>query len=224
MRSLLAEDRGDDQVVVVCLTNGRRMRELNRTIASFEERVTGPIGRKLIVGDGCAPLIDGWQTTRITRGGTYRRAMREAQRRAIGSGQPWVFWLEDDWEFNQDVDLRDLQAVLKADPSVVQMSLRRQAWYRPEKAAGGIFETAPGKYEQRGGWVAHRVYWTQNPMLTRREILAEHEWPQTQQSEWAFARLVLADPNRVAGVWGTLEDPPWVHHLGERRAGTVSGY
>ena len=224
MARLLAEDRGDDQVVVVCLTNGRRPKLLAETIESFGAMVSGPVGRRLIVGDGCRPLFPGWETTTIS-GGNYRRAMREAVRRAIGSGQPWVFWLEDDWSFCRPVDLRAFQAVMEADPSIVQMSLQRQAWYRPEKQVGGIFATSPGAFDQRDGWVAHRRYWTQNPMLTRRSTLAEHPWPQVPQSEWRFAELVLgADPDRVAGVWGALDDDPWVTHLGKVRAGSARGY
>lgn len=223
MWSLLHESRADDQVVVVALTNGRRPKLLRQALESFEARVTGPVGRRLLVGDQCAPTFDGWQTVQI-RGGSYRAAMQEATYRALGSGQPWIFWLEDDFIFERGVSLEDMQDVLTRHPHLVQVSLMRQAWYKPEIAAGSVYATAPDAFVQRDGFVEHRKYWTQNPMLTRRSVFAEHPWPQVSSSEQAFGRKVLADQERACAVMGSLDDPPWVTHIGERRAGQTRGY
>lgn len=88
-----------------------------------------------------------------------------------------VFWLEHDFVFTRNVDLRDLAAVLDTNqgstvavpehmpgnPSstgltgykttvggLAQMALMRNAVNNQEKAAGGLFESRPGQYMARG--------------------------------------------------------------------------
>lgn len=220
MRALLAEGRGPNEMLAVCLTNGKRPEELARTLASFQDKAEYDFARRLLIVDGSRKVSApaGWSVTRI-KGGSYHKAMLEAQRRAIGSGQPWIFWVEDDWEFNRTVPIAQMKGALEMHPDCVQMSLLRQAWYRPEIEAGGVYRSSPGAFKQKDGWVSHRLYWTQNPMLTRRSTFAEHWWPSRENSERRWGNMILSDKGRVAGVWGSLDDDPWVTHLGARRAG-----
>lgn len=222
MRRLLAEPRTLEQVVVVCLTNGRRD-TLAKTLHSADEMLCGPIGRKVIAADGCRPSFEGWDTV-TARAGNYCAAVGRGLDVAIGSGQPWVFWLEDDFTFEEPVDLAAMQAAMDADPRVVQLSLMRQPWYEPEIAGGSVIASfEDGTFKQRSGWVEHRAYWTFNPMLTRRSLLASHDWPKRPpNSELRFGRQVFADPDAIAGIWGAIGGPPRVTHIGVERAG--SGY
>jgi GT2 family glycosyltransferase len=226
MAALLAEDRGADQVAIVVLTTGRRD-TLARALASAEEHLTGPVGRRLICVDGPAAVArkvaaahPGWDVEPI-KGGGYPRAVAAGMEKAIGSGQPWVFWLEDDFTFNEPVDLGEMQALVGRH-DLAQLSLMRQPWYEHEIEAGGVIHARPEEFTQREGYIEHRAYWTTNPMLTRRRTLAEHRWPMGRNSELRFGQTVFADPSATAGILGAIEDQPRVHHIGAERAG--SGY
>ena len=213
---IAAESRAADQVVAVILTTGTRD-TLERTVESFDAQVSGPIGRKMIVVDGKAqPSFDGWETVNVRAGG-YGAAVAAGIRVAVGSGQPWVFWSEDDFLFDRPADLGELQAEMDDHPDLVQMSLLRQAWYRHELDAGGVVEADPDAFECRGRHLRHRAYWTMNPHLTRRLFLAGHPWPKGKWSEAQFAERVFAESHTHAGVWG--DGSPWVTHIGEVKAG-----
>lgn len=220
MRALLAEDRGSDQAVVLVLTTGKR-ESLADTVASIDENLTGPIGRKVIaVDDEDTDLaFPGWEVCPMGTPRGFAVATRHAHEVAIASGQPWVFWSEDDFTLNEPVDLRDLQHVMDAHPELVQLSLLRQPWYENEIEAGGVVEAKPHAFAQRDGYVEHRAYWTTNPMLTRRMFLAANEWPKGANSELHFAKHIFRGADQVGGILGALGDSPRCHHHGEERAG-----
>ena len=222
MKALLREDRGPDQVVVVCLTTGDRD-TLPAALASADANLRGPIGRRLVCVDGPAGGIaipDGWDAVSLgdSRQG-YPAAVAAAKDYAIGSGQPWIFWLEDDFTFDQPVDLAAMAAIMARTPRLAQLSLKRQPWYDYEVAAGGIIEAHPYRFWQRDGFVEHRDYWTMNPMLTRREVLAMNGWPQGSYSEKHFGENLFARTDYFAGILGKMNDPPRVTHHGQERVG-----
>lgn len=223
MRRLLAEPRTPDQVAVVALTNGKRD-TLARTIASAEGSLSGPIGRRLICVDGSRREVEGvedahpgWDVEQV-RGASYPRAVAGAIEKAIGCGQPWIFWLEDDFTFEGPVDLGEMQEIAERE-GLAQLALMRQPWYEHEIEAGGVIAADPDAFAQRDGFVQHSAYWTMNPMLTRRSLLAEHRWPQGGGSEQRFGRVVFADPRVRAGILGAIEDAPRVEHIGLEQAG-----
>jgi hypothetical protein len=208
----------DTRDIAVCvLTNGHRHQLLADTIASADANLKGQISRKMIFADQCDPAFAGWHTIRIS-GGNYSRAMSAATAIACSLQERWLFWLEDDFTFNEPVQLDEMRDAMGSD--LVQMSLVRQPWYQPELRAGGIREQRPELFRDMGGWLSHRWYWTCNPMLCRAELFARHPWPETPFSERAFGHQVFSDPAAVGGVWGSMDSPPKVHHIGTRRAGT----
>jgi hypothetical protein len=205
-----------DDIAVCILTNGRRQQVLAETVGSADEHLKGQITRKVILADHCSPHFAGWQTLPIA-GGDYRTAMAAATTVACSLPEPWLFWLEDDFTFNEVIPLDDMRDAM--GPHVLQMSLVRQPWYPAEVNAGGIREQRPDLFDEMGGWLSHRWYWTCNPMLCRAELFARHPWPQVPFSERAFGEQVFRDPAVIGGVWGSLDAPPKVHHNGVRRAG-----
>jgi hypothetical protein len=216
MRALLAEDRGPDQIVLACLTTGRRSTlgdALDSTV-----NLCGPIGRRVLLCDGQLVRRPGWDSVRLRGGGSYTKAMMRATVAAVGSGQPWVFWLEDDFTIDEPVDLTDMQRLITAH-DLMQLSLLRQPWYPDEVAAGGVIEAKPQAFRQMDGYVEHRDYWTCNPNLSRRRTLATYPWPNTPGSERAFGDLIFADKRNKAGIFGRVGDPPRVTHHGTKRAG-----
>jgi hypothetical protein len=212
-----AQVAADDDIAVCLLTNGRRHEVLADTVASAKANLEGQITRRVILADRCDPRFPGWQTIPI-RGGDYRRAMAAATTIACSLPERWLFWLEDDFTFNEPISLDDMRDAM--GPKVLQMSLVRQPWYPAERRAGGIREQRPDLFRDMGGWLSHRWYWTCNPMLCRAELFARHQWPQVPLSERAFGHQVFADPEVIGGVWGSVDSAPQVHHNGTSRAGT----
>jgi len=225
MLSLLAEKRTSDQIVLTVLTCANRD-TLEPTIRSAEENLKGPIGRKLICVDagegepGVNVDFDGWDVVHMGSSQGYVRATRNAQFHAIASGQPWVFWLEDDFTFNQPIDLLGMQKILDDHPELAQLSLKRQPWYPEEIEVGDMLAWRPrGTFKQRDGYVEHRAYWTTNAMMVRRSFLASHEWPGQPGSERRFGQMIFRQPGVFGGILGAIDDPPLTHHIGHQRAG-----
>ena len=142
----------------------------------------------------------------------------------------YVFHLEGDFTFCRPVDLGPLTTLLDTRPHLAQVALVRQPWNDAERAAGGLLAAHPGAFTphaDRHGhqWLEHRLWWTTNPSMYRRSLLAVG-WPDGPQSEGLFTHRLLEDgtpetePAHLAfGYWGQATDPPWVDHIGHRRAG-----
>lgn len=227
MLELVEEQKIDNGVTLVVLTHGRRDCII-KTIPSAEQNLKGlPIARRIISDDSGNVEYQAW--LRVTfpdydlvchgKPGGFAANVIRGRTAAIASGHPWVFWLEDDFTFNRPVDLNEMATALTDNPKIVQMALRRQAWFPVEVAAGGVVERFPDKYVDKENWLEHRLFFTTNPHLVSREFLILNDWPKTNGSEAAFSRKVLTQG--VSGYWGKRTDEPWVNHFGER---TGTGY
>lgn len=162
----------------------------------------------------------------------------------------FVFHLEDDFIFNHKLDLDQLRGLLIDYPYLAQMALKRQPWGSDAEYANGFMQAQPDHYTQREDdgdyWVETKRNWTTNPSLFRADLLATG-WPDDPHSEgkygfvlkeqglpWGGSDCVLSggdvwqhDPNRICGhevqfgIFGRIEDPPLVHHIGDYRVGTM---
>lgn len=232
--SKLIGERGEvDGVALVVVTHGRR-ECIAETIPSALENLKGlPIVRCIVSDDSGDP--DYWAWLRLTfpsfelvtgKPGGFAANTARAWDAALASGQRLVFWLEDDFRFERPVDLDGMAQVLDDNPHVLQMALRRQAWSAPELEAGGVIQQNPEAYtdcndDAAHHWLEHQLFWTTNPHLVRREVLARYQWPAAKKnSEAVFGRQTLTG-ELVAGYWGRRTDDPWVEHFGER---TGRGY
>lgn len=217
-------------IALLVMTDGRET--IHDTLASWRANVSGPVSEWWIHDDtgdpahaaelrGRYPEFEVVETAgRSGFGGAIRNAWATLR---AGSGAPFVFHLEDDFTFNRPVDLGNLVEVLNTCPHLQQLAFRRQPWNDAERAAGGIIEQHPGDYCAcllRPGveWLEHRRFFTTNPSLYRRELLAR-DWPEGAQSEGRFGVELFADPLKFAGYWGPRHSPPWVHHIGNVRHG-----
>ena len=221
-----------DAVLAVVTTHGRRDC-IAAAIPSLEANLVGlPIVRRVISDDSgdidyrawLQVRFPGWEITspRNAPAG-FGANVAHAWDVALGSGEPWVFWAEDDFTYDRPVDLAAMARVLAANPHLAQMALRRQAWFPDEIAAGGVVEQHPDAYldhcDGAHEWLEHQLFWTTNPSLIPRRTLADHAWPNRPHSEAVFGRQVLRGDTR-AGYWGPRSGT-WVTHLGER---TGKGY
>lgn len=139
------------------------------------------------------------------------------------TGFNYIFHLEDDFTFNEPINLHNMIAVLDRNPQLQQMSLLRQPWNEEEKAAGGIMQLHPEDYtEYQYGpmkWVEQRRYFTTNPCLYRKRVI-NFPWPEGPNSEGRFTQQLLKNPSATFGIWGKKFGAPKVEHIGHQRVGT----
>lgn len=222
-------------LTLVVMTDGRRDC-LTRSIESMTN-LSGPISVRMIHDDsGDVDYTEWlWDTfgDRWTIHSTDHRSGFAGAYRSMWKWirdhdrNPYVLSTEDDFVFTRPVNLADMAGVLRRNPYLVQMALRRQAWNAEERAAGGVVEAHPDWYaaiaDPEAQWLEHRAFWTTNPHLVRHSFIASHDWPKGRNSEGRFAlNLYRSEPNARAGYWGSRESGEWVEHIGEQRVG--NGY
>lgn len=194
------------------------------------------------------PIVVRTTPQRSGFGGAIRNAwkwLNEERRSVWSSLEPfdWVFHLEDDFLFNYKIDLGQLAGLLTDYPYLAQMALKRQPWGSDIEFANGFMEAKPEHYTEREDdgdyWVETTRNWTTNPSLFRAELLAGG-WPDDPFSEgkyafvlkenglpWGGSDCALHDEGRICGhevrfgIFGRIEDPPLVHHIGDYRVGTL---
>lgn len=134
----------------------------------------------------------------------------------------FVWHHEADFIYERPVPLEDMAAVLRAQPHLAQLALKRQPVNGDEQAAGGIVEMWPDCYRQRtyrgSVYTEHDICWTTNPALYPRAWV-QQGWPQVPGSEVAWGERLKEDPDLRFAYWGAKYDPPLVEHIGEQRAG-----
>jgi hypothetical protein len=131
----------------------------------------------------------------------------------------YVFHLEDDFIFQQEVPIDDMLWLLDNKPWLAQVSLKRQAVNEEEKAAGGIVEAHPDDFEERHeneiSYTVQRRYFTTNPCLYRANLV-KRGWPQVPNSEGVFTHQLLDDDFSFA-IYGEKFAAPMVEHVGIRQ-------
>lgn len=218
-----------DPYTLLVMTDGRDDC-LIETLASFDSRVSSPPASVLIHDDTGDAEHRTWVASRYptaevigsVRGG-FGSAIRTAWDHLRRGDHGWVFHLEDDFTFNRDVNIADMQSVLAADETLAQMLLMRQPWNNLERAAGSVFAVTPDAFTPSDHptipHVLHRRFFSTNPSLYPRRLFDTHDWPEGAESEGRFGFNLFADPTVRCAVMGAVTDPPWVTHIGGRRAG-----
>lgn len=219
-------------ILLAVTTDGRRD-YIEQTIPSLLQRVEGIDGPRLIFDDSGDREYQRWLRStfeaqgftvaygreRVGQGEALTRAWKHLSGREYRE-HPYVFWCEDDFLFERDVDLSALRCVLEERPYLAQMALLRQPWFPGEKKAGGIVERDPDEYARKVDgkhqWLEHRLWFTLNPCLFRRD-LCDLERKTGHKHEWHFSRQLCRDPDVKFGLWG--DGQPWIHHIGEKRVG-----
>lgn len=202
-------------------TNGRAC--LRETLESFRQRVSPSPRGVLVFEDGCQVEPFG--------GGTEWNGVSWA---AFGSAEPvgfcaatsvlwneaaraeidFIFWLEDDFLFNRELELRPLAEVLFEQPRLSQMGLMRGPANSDEEAAGGVIAAMPEAYHFHDTWVETRRNHSTGCSLMRRAFMEANPWPLYEsECEGQFSLDLLAR-GFTFGVWGQGE--AWVEHVGQR--------
>lgn len=231
-------------MIAACVLTNGRLELLDKTIESFEDKVRGgPVTTRIIWDDtGSGEHWDylrfaypRWLICRSVAGSEgFGGAMRSAWTRlAQRTVEPFIWWSEDDFVYEKVIPLGDMARVLINNPHLAQLALRRQAWNAAETEAGGVVELAPDAFtERREGnsgewaWLEHRLFWTTNPSMFRRELLTAG-WSDDPHSEGRFTHRLLGEglPWGVSGddlrfgYWGGRRSTPAVTHTGLERTG-----
>lgn len=156
----------------------------------------------------------------------FNGAIQEGWNALLGKGLDYVVHIEDDWEFLGKAPIQNMIDVLSKRGGLAQLVLKRQPVNADEIKAGGIVEQWPDEYvEHRSGddvWTEHSLFFSTNPCVYPAEII-NYRWPQTVRSEAAFTRQLVSEGYRFA-FWGAKFDAPRVHHIGDVRSPTGTGY
>lgn len=143
-------------------------------------------------------------------------------------GFDYVFGLEEDFTFLRPFRGDVMALILRFNPRIAQVALKRGPHGEAEEAVGGFMEMWPAAYtrnifEIRGDceheWMSQRLFWTSNPHLCRADLILD-DWPPPPRCEQAFTNRMLAR-NMEFAYLGGLTDPPLVEHVGTR---TGTGY
>lgn len=135
----------------------------------------------------------------------------------------FVFHLEDDFLFNQKINISELKTILQLKKNIQQVALRRQPWNELEANAGGIVESNPESYFDKSHenihWLEHRNFFTTNPCLYRRSLCREG-WPVVKYSEGIFSKKLLnKDKDFCSAYFGSRNSGELVRHIGFERNG-----
>ncbi len=167
--------RAIPESVTICITSCGRLDLLERTLATFQKYNTGG---KYIVSEDSADA-DAIETVKKMM--PYARVMTGEGRTGLMNSidriysvveTPYLFHLEDDWEFDGPVDWEGALAALDANPKITNVTIRAfdeiKAKYRqrskPETYAGREFaHILPNAHPEWFGW-------SPNPGIFRTEI------------------------------------------------------
>ena len=217
-------------VAMFVVTDGR-LEYLKKTLESFHENCDYDFMDKFIVNDSIdekfiedvSLLADKYKfyliNHKVKKGfaGVYDTAWSHIEHYI-----DYVFNLEDDFIFNEKVDIDKMIDILEHNRNLVQVSLKRQAWGDAEIQAGGFVEQFPDLYEDKEHnglkWCEHRAFYTTNPSLTPRFVFAKG-WVICEKSEQVISNRLFENPNFKSAMLGHKFDAPKVLHLGVVRNG-----
>ncbi|HWM94480.1 MAG TPA: hypothetical protein VN493_27240 [Thermoanaerobaculia bacterium] len=210
---------------LVVISDGR-IEYLRQCLDSMRHRLLGPVHQGWIVLDepeareaaGAEAEAIGFKLIANPARSGLSGIVQTAWRAALEEPIEYLFHLEEDFTFNQPIELQALREVLDADERIAQVVLKRQPWSDAEVAAGGIVELHPRLYLDAtvgGQEVAlHKRGFSKNPCLMPRRIFAR---PFPDGGEGAFGDELIAAGYHFA-FWGSQKAAPVITHIGERRS------
>ena len=201
---------------------------LKRTLQSFHENCTYPFYEKFMVND-CMDQGLTAQTKQLADQYGYYLVQHENKKGFAGvyntawslcSGD-YVFNLEDDFTFNENVDIDSMIKIIEHNKHLVQIVLKRQPWNEQERKAGGIIEQWADLYTEKEldgvFWSEHNLFYSTNPSLTPKWVINKG-WEICPGSEAVMSKKLLVEDFKSA-YFGKKFDAPRVTHIGELRNG-----
>lgn len=235
-------------VLLAVIGNGRS-ELLSQTLKSLEDQVQFDWMDQLMINDTgnedyTAQLDEAygidWHIISHTKNRGLSGSVRSVWQYARIIGADYVFHVEEDFTFNEKINIQHMIDVMEHEPNMLQLALKRQPCNAEEAAAGGFMEMDPRAYEQveyrertpvytMGSpnprsfgrpplhqFVKHRKFFTLNPSLYPLET-TDYSW-ELGWGEKEFGEVVFGDQNNFSAYLGHITDPPKVTHIGGYRA------
>lgn len=215
-------------IILGVIGNGR-FDLLERTVRSLKENVSYPFAKKIMVNDtgdlDYAFYLENLygkdfhiinHLVNLGLSGSVRTLWSAA--RALQAD--CVFHLEEDFLFNQPVDIKELaQFLVIPGLNIAQVALKRQPVNGAEAEVGGFMQQNPAAYSElkvlEKDIVIHKEFFTLNPCIYPNWVM-ELGW-EIGWGEKEFGERLFADPTRYCAYYGTIDDPPIVEHTGHYR-------
>lgn len=232
------ETGGLRQTVAVVVRSGgtlevadERLGYLERSLSSLAASVQGEIVQRVVYSDWPDEVVPRVREIAdrfgfYVAGSGHHGYVRSTQRlwRYIDSRvkADYVFLAEDDFIYLREVDLGQMVKTLARKSALRQVALLREAAYAREQEPGDHIlswdrESFQLVREGQAAWLEHRNFWTMNPSLFRRDLVAKNPWPTSQNSERLFGDRIFSDKGARVAFWGSGD--AWLRHIGETRAG-----
>lgn len=212
-----------NKVSLVVITDGRQAC-ISETIPSMRKNLNYDFYEKIIINDSAdlryhQYLMSNYPDFRIVSHET-RRGLAGAVQSAwtsVSRDSDYVFHLEDDFLFNQEISIENLISLLESNSNLVQMALVRAPVNPPEEEVGGFIFQHLEDYTQKDGFFEHGRLFTLNPCLYPMSTV-RMGWPDHGgESEFTSKVHSLNDSYRF-GFYGNIYDKPYVTHIGGRRS------
>jgi hypothetical protein len=217
--------------VCVIIINDGRNDYLQRTLESFCDNVIFPEGcdvYKLLIDDVPAART-GTQLQRLIYFYKIDKCILNDENTGISATvqKAWenvpedcdyIWHQENDFIFTDKVYIEKFAAVLES-PIIYQVACLRQAWSEHEKQYGGIYQSAPNLFKDARfndlDIVIHKEYFTHNPSLYRRDVIAQIP----NYTEYSFKEYLMRKRAGYFAYWGKLTDKNLVEHIGYTKRG-----
>ena len=211
-----------NKVSLVIITDGRQSC-ISETIPSMYKNLNYNFYEKIIINDSADPAYHRYLTShyadfRIVSHG-IRRGLAGAVQSAWASvcdDSEYVFHLEDDFLFNQSIDIEDMISLLKDNPHLVQMALVRAAVNPPEEEVGGFVFQHLEDYFQKNKFFEHSRLFTLNPCIYPVSTI-QIGWPDHGGESEFTSKVHSINKDYKFGFYGNIYDKPYVTHIGGRR-------
>jgi len=216
----------DTNITLLIMTNGRKD-YLERTLSTLD-KLHGNFTRTLIHDDSGDSDYQAWlrglgYEVAVTDKIGFTRAMISAWDKLKEDSNEWVFHLEEDFLFLDDINIDNIIHVLNSHDYIIQMVLLRQPLAGRELKKGGLIASHPERYEDKSDgvndWVEHKVGFSCNPCVYRKSLIYKYPWLDVPHSEREYSKVLFKDSDVRCAYWGKSTDDPKVKHIGEMRTG-----
>lgn len=211
------------KIALVMVGDGR-LEYLARAVESLREQVPYPFVKKIMVDDSGSKAVakhlkltypEFRHVNHHRRLGTVK-AVQSGWKAALRTPAEYVFHTEEDFTYNEPIDLDALAGLLESDSQLAQVVLKRDPYSWPEIEVGGFMELRPAQYVDTdspvGPWVDHRKLFSSNPSLIPRRVIQLGFI-----GEAKFGQRCVEAGYRFA-YWGRTTDLPRVTHIGQVRS------
>jgi len=207
-------------VALVVITDGRR-ELVSQAIASLDEAIPF-VDYRLIVDDSGDENYGNWLEEQYDSWAILHHPERQGCSAAVRTAWAsvasfdYVWHAEDDFTYNEPVDLERMMGILQSTPYLSQLALKRQPHGPVEGAAGDLMAVEPDRWCDHEDFCHTDTIFTFNPCLIPRwaiEVALSCQKPMTEPN----VTEVFAGRHLRFGYLGRTTDPPRVTHIGDHR-------